>query len=1113
MPVRFVAALAASVLGALCAAPTPSSASDNAGWYRDPAVHADSVVFTAEGDLWQVSTQGGIARRLTTHPAEESQAALSPDGRMLAFVASYEGLPEAYVMPLAGGMPKRLSFENARVWVQGFAPDGRLVYASEATVGPSWMRVLRLVDVDTGATETLPLADAREAAFDPIGGHLYFTRFGLAVTQDNARDYAGGAAAQLWRWSLGSRSEAERLFPDGISEPQRPLFGADGLVLLGERAGRINLWRWNANGEAQALTRHDDFDVRRPSLHGRRVVYQHGADLRLLDLADGSDTRIPIRLGSDLAQSRPRQIAEPLKHLHGATLSGDGSRVVISARGRGVVAGLDNLRRIELHAPAGARVREAVLAKDGRHAYAITDLEGRSEIWRFPADGSPGGQALTRDGGTHRFRLFPSPDGRMLAHTDKSGRLFVLDLASGRNREIDRGEFARDDAYAEVNWSPDSRHLAVIRVDTARLVNQLVLIEVAGGRRATLTSDRYPVVSATFSRDRSFLYFLASRSYASSVPGPWGDRNTGPFFDRRNRLYALALDPAARFPFAPTTELDPAHAEPEGGRESAGGKGVGEAGSASVAAAALVWEGLAERLFEAPLTGGNYSELSADDKRLYFLDRDSAPGSQAQLRTLAIGNAPPKPETFATGLAGYALSAEGKHLMLLKAKGEGGGIDEVLVVEAGAKAPEDLSRANLRLSDLRLPDDPREEWRQMFEDAWRMHRDFSFDPNMRGVDWNAVRERFLPLLPRVQDRIELDDLLGQMIAELGLLHSQVRPGEYRTAPDAPVPATLGAQIDERGGGLAIGHIYRTDPELPSERSPLAQPGVDARAGDRLLSVNGRPVVSRADLAAALANQASQQVLLELQRGEATPHRTVVLPVRLDREAALRYSDWVEGRRARVEEASGGRIGYLHLRAMGPQDIASFVRDFYAQFDREGLIIDVRRNRGGNIDSWIIEKLLRRAWAFWQPSRGAPYANMQQTFRGHLAVLADALTYSDGETFAAGIKSLQLGPVIGVRTAGAGIWLSDRNRLADGGTARIGEFAQFEVGSGRWLIEGRGVAPDIEVDNPPHASFLGGDAQLDAALAHLSKRLREAPLPALQASPIPPRGVHGHDGSR
>ena len=1077
----------------------PAAATE--GWYRDPAIHGDTVVFTAEGDLWRVSTQGGLAQRLTTHPAEESQAALSPDGQTLAFVASYEGAPEVYAMPLVGGEPKRLSFENARVWVQGFAPDGRVVYASEATVGPSWMRVLRLVDPASGATETLPLADAREAAFDAERGRLYFSRFGLTVTNDNARDYAGGAAAQLWQWQLGSEQEAQRLQPPGLGNPQRPLFVDGQLLLLGEREGLTQLWRWNGSDAPQALTAHGDFDVRHPSAHGGRVVYQHGADLRLLDLTRGENRRLDIRLGSDFAQTRARQLAEPLKYLQSATLAADGSRATLSARGRAVLLGLDSLRRIELAAPRGARLREAVLPGDARHVYALTDIEGRSELWRYPADGSPDAERVLGDEGSYRLRLHPSPDGRLLAHTDKAGRLFVLDLASGRNREVDHGEFARDDAYAEVNWSPDSRHLAVLRVDSARLIPQLILIEAASGRRATLTSDRYPTVSAAFSRDGAFLYFLASRSYASSVPGPWGDRNTGPFFDRRNRLYALALDPDARFPFAAATELDPA--APAGDEK---GKGVEkDKGSRT-----LVWEGLAERLFEAPLPAGNYSELAADEARLYFLERDSAPGSQAQLRTLAIGNAAPKPETYTTGLADYALSADGKKLLLLRAKPDNGGISELQIVAAGAKAPEDLSRATLKLADWRLPNDPREEWAQMFDDAWRMHREFSFDPAMRGLDWDAIRRKYAALLPRVQDRIELDDLLAQMIAELGLLHSQIRPGEYRTAPDAVVPAALGAQIGADARGLFIERIYRSDPELPAERGPLAQPGVDARNGDRLLAVNGRPVKARAELAQTLANQAGQQVLLELQRGSASPHRTVVLPVRSDREAALRYSDWVEGRRARVEGAAEGRIGYLHLRAMGPQDIASFARDFYAQFDREGLIIDVRRNRGGNIDSWILEKLLRRAWAFWQPPRGAPYTNMQQTFRGHLVVLADALTYSDGETFAAGIKALQLGPVIGTRTAGAGIWLSDRNRLVDGGTARIAEFGQFEVGSGRWLIEGLGVAPDIEVDNPPRASFLGEDAQLEAALAHLQRRLKEAPPPALRAEPIPPRGQPAQD---
>lgn len=1094
----------------ICLAATPALAVE--GWYRDPAIHGETVVFTAEGDLWRVAASGGPAQRLTTHPAEEAQAAISPDGRLLAFVANYEGTPEVYAMPLAGGAPKRLSFENARVWVQGFAPDGRVVYASEGVVGPSWSRVLRLVDPTSGATETLPLADAREAAFDSAGGPMHFTRFGLALTGDNARDYRGGAQAQLWRWTLGASAEAQRVDVAGLINPQRPLQHASGLLLLAERAdvgeGRFNLFRVDADrlgadAAASALTSHADFDVRRPSLHGDRVVYQHGADLRLLDLGSGEDRALPISLGTDLAQARARFAPEPLKYLQGASLAADGARAALSLRGQALTLGPNGLRRIEINAPERARLREPLLSNDGRHVYAITDLDGGSEIWRYPADGSPGAQALTRGGDAHRFRMYPSPDGKRIAHTDKQGRLFLLDLGSGENREIDASEFARDDAYAEVKWSPDSRLLSLIRVDSARLIPQLVLLDVDAGRRATLTSDRYPTESAAFSRDGDWLYFLADRSYASSVPGPWGDRNTGPYFDRRTRLYGLALHADARFPFAPATELDQPKPADEAGKDPSGKKM--DAG----ARATVEWEGLLERVFEAPLAAGNYADLEADDKRLYFTERDSAPASQLQLRTLAIGNAPPKPETFMAGLSDYRLSANGKKVLLLKSAADGNGVGELLIVEAGAKAPDDVSRAKLKLDDYKLPLEPRAEWAQMFDDAWRMHRQFSFDPALRGIDWDAVRARYSALLPRVQDRLELDDLLGQMSAEVGLLHSQVRAGDLRTDPNAPTPSALGADFVEARGGLRIERIHRSDPELLSERAPLSQPGVDARVGDLLRAVNGRPLASLAELHAALANQAGQQVLLELERAGKSV-RTIAVPVKLDRAAALRYSDWVEGRRARVEQASGGRIGYLHLRAMGSGDIANFVREFYAQYDREGLIIDVRRNRGGNIDSWVIEKLLRRAWAFWQPPRGQPYTNMQQTFRGHLVVLADALTYSDGETFTAGVKALQLGTVIGTRTAGAGIWLSDRNRLADGGIARMAEFGQFEVGSGRWLVEGHGVAPDIEVDNPPLASFRGEDAQLEAALTQIQQRLREAPLPALRAEPIPARGTPAGD---
>jgi tricorn protease len=313
-------------------------------------------------------------------------------------------------------------------------------------------------------------------------------------------------------------------------------------------------------------------------------------------------------------------------------------------------------------------------------------------------------------------------------------------------------------------------------------------------------------------------------------------------------------------------------------------------------------------------------------------------------------------------------------------------------------------------------------------------------------------------------------------------------------------AMLGAVLERVADGYRIAHIYRTDPDLPGERAPLAQPELDVHEGDTIIAVNGSSVAEARDISDLLLNQAGKQVVLRLRRGAAAPRSVIVSPVSQQTHGAQRYSDWELERSARVLAASQGKIGYLHLRGMGQGDIASFARDFYSHVERDGLIIDVRRNTGGNIDSWIIEKLLRKAWAFWTfADRTAP--NMQQTFRGHLVVITDELTYSDGETLAAGVKALKLGTLVGKRTTGAGVWLSSGNTLSDNGVVRAAEMGQYGA-DGSWIIEGVGVAPDVEVDNMPHATFLGADQQLDAALRILQDKIKSQPIPPLAPQKIP-----------
>ncbi|TFW29474.1 S41 family peptidase [Duganella callida] len=1083
---------------------TATAAAD--AYYRFPAVRGDNVVFTAEGDLWRTGLHGGQAQRLTTHPAAETNAAISRDGQWLAFSASYEGAQEAYVMPLAGGLPKRITFENGAVSVLGWTAQGEVLVSMADSKGPGRSLVIAAVKPDDLQRRIFPVADANDAVLDDAGKTLYFTRNGLAMTNDNVKHYRGGAYAQLWRYELGGAAEAVQLLADDSGNNKRPMWWQNRLYFISDRGGSDNLWSMTADGsDARQLTSYSDWDVRGASMGDGRIAFQLGADLHVFDLAANRDERLAISLVSDFDQQRTRQIRSPLENLTSVQIAGKSERVVLTARGRVSVAGTGAQRRVEIAIPEGARARAAVFSADDRSVYAIVDTTGENEIWKFAADGSGKGEQLTRDGSSHRWALYPSPDGRWLGHTDKKGRFWLLDLVSKANTVIDDAGKSGLGDYDEILWSPDSRNLALVRPGSTEQREQIGLYNLDSKQLSFVTSDRYTSRSPVFSPDGKWLYFLSARNFQLANGSPWGDRNMGPVFDKRTGVYALALQPDNRFPFKPDDELSkpgdkPAEGATEQAAEKAAEKAVAKAAPKKVEKSlpAIAFAGLAERLYEVPLAPGNYRSLSMDDKRLYFLEADGN-GGKANLKTLAIASNGPQPETFASGVREYDLSADKKHVYYRTFSASGPG--EMLVLEAGAKAPADVGKAKVKVDDWTFTANPRLEWKQMFNDAWRMHRDFLYDVKMRGADWPAVRAKYAPLVDRVTDRAELDDVLGMMISEVGALHSQIRPGEIRKPAPEGTPAGLGALLSRTADGYRVDHIYASEPELPAERGPLAQAGVDVKEGDIITAVNGRPVTEARDIADLLLNQADKQVLLQVKR-KTESRQVIVLPVTMAKQATLRYSDWEQRRARQVEAASKGRIGYLHLRAMGPNDIASFARDFYANVNREGLIIDVRRNNGGNIDSWIIEKLLRKAWAFWAPPGVQPSPNMQHTFRGQLVVLVDEYTYSDGETFAAGIKALGLAPLVGKRTAGAGVWLSDNNRLSDNGMARVAEMGQFNAQDGQWLIEGVGVTPDVVVDNPPHATYQGQDRQLEVALELLEKKMKEQPLKPYNPQAIP-----------
>lgn len=1106
--------LIASILAVLLWTPVLAQQSQ-LGYYRFPAISGDTIVFVAEGDVWRVGIAGGVAQRLTTHPEEESRPAISPDGKTVAFAGSYEGPGEVYTLPLEGGVPTRQTWDASRPSWISWTPRGEILFATRKHSTLPNVQLVRL-EPKTGVRTVVPLSQASDGAYDAAGKTLFFTR--LPFQGSHTRRYTGGTAQNLWTFAQGSEAAPLTASYPGTSKTPMPWKGR--VYFASDRSGSMNLWSMDERGgDLRQHTTHTGYEVQSPALSNGRIVYQLGADLHVFDIGSGADRVVPITLASDFDQVRERWVKNATEWITSAHLSPTGDRVALTARGQVFVAPAQQGRIVEATRNKLVRFRNARFMPDGKSVLTLSDESDEVEFWTMPANGIGQATQVSNDGKVLRWDGIPSPDGSFIAHHDKDRQLWVLDVAKKVQKKI--ADAAEGD-FDDLRWSPDSKWLAYT-APAENLLTRILLYEVATGRIVPVTSDRYDSASPTWSPDGKWLYFLSDRNFQSLVGAPWGSRQPEPYWDRQTKIYHVALKRGERSPFQPDDELqaakgsekpadkpapDKAPAKPApvaGTLPAAAGEAVAPAKPApaeskpaeKVPDVIVDVEGLETRLLEVPVPPGNYSDLSMDAKRLYFISRPTGRDGKVALKTLALDNKKAEPETFTEDPQSYELSQDGKKILIRKGR-------DFFVVDAGAKAPADMAKAAVPLRDWTFSLDPRLEWRQMFVEAWRLERDYFYDRGMHGLDWRAMRAKYLPLVDRVTDRYELSDILAQMVAELSALHIFVRGGDLRAAEDDAWPASLGAQLvrDEKAGGYRIEHIIRTDPDRPDRRVPLAHPNLNVAEGDVIEAVNGVAALSAPDISRLLRGQAGKQVLLRVKpKGGAASRDIVVEPITAQAEDDLRYDEWEYTRRLEVERASDNQIGYVHLRAMGGGNMAEWVREYYPVFNRDGIIIDVRHNSGGNIDPWILSRLLRKAWFYWQPRVGRPYWNMQFAFRGHMVVLVNERTASDGEAFAEGFRRLGLGKVIGTRTWGGEIWLSQSNTLVDRGIASAAETGVYGP-EGEWLIEGHGVDPDVIVDNLPHAAFGGQDAQLDAAVKHLQDLIKTKPIPVPPPPPYP-----------
>jgi tricorn protease len=1051
------------------------------GYYRFPAIHGDTVIFTAEGDLWTVSAEGGLARRLTSDPGMEDYAAISPDGKTVAFSAQYEGPTDAYVMPVEGGLPKRLTWDGDAT-VEGWTPNGKvLVRTSRFSTLPSAQ--LETVDLQ-GTSALLPLAEAAQGSFTPDGRTLFFTRF--QKQPSFTKRYKGGTAQNIWRFSPGS--EAVELTGDYLGTSKQPMFWDGRVYFLSDRDGVMNIYSMDADGHnVKEQTHQKIFDIESASLSDGRIVYQCGADLWLLNLKTGKDAIIPITLVSDFDQLANHWVTKPMKYLTGAHIAPDGSAAVFTARGEVFTLPADSAaggRIVKVAGDSSIRFRDARYLSDGKNILVLSTKTGETEFWKYPANGLGEPEQWTRDATVLRWEGIPSPDGRWIANHDKNNELWLLDTQTKQNKLIAK---SMEGGFSDLAWSPDSQWLAYVE-SASNQFNEIKLLRAATGEIHTVTSDYYDSVYPAWSADGKWLYFLSDRMLKTSVPSPWGPRQPDPYFDRSMKLYQLALTPGLRSPFEPPDEL---HPEESGKTESQ------KAAPAKVEVN-IDFDGLADRLSEVPVPPGNYSSLQAGEKQLCWLSRGDEATPKNALECLDVASKKEAPAIVMPDARNFEISLNRKKMLVREG-------DDFYVLDVAAKPadPKALAKNKIDMSHWNLMTNPREEFREMFIDAWRLERDYFYDPHMNGVNWIAMRERYLPLVDRVSDREELNDLISQMVGELSALHTFVRGGDDRKPADNVQLASFGAILrrDEKAGGFVVKHIYLHDPDLPDQEPPFARPDSLVKEGEVILTVDGVSTLSVPDVRELIRGKAGRKVLLQVKSADGKIREVLVTPVSAAEARNLRYNEWEYSRRLEVDSASHGTIGYVHLRAMGPADIAQWARDYYPVFNRQGLIIDVRHNNGGNIDSWLLGKLLRKAWFYWQPRVGNPMWNMQYAFRGHIVVLCDQHTASDGEAFTEGFKRLGLGKVIGMRTWGGEIWLSPNNPVVDNGIATAAQLGVYAP-EGQWLIEGHGVDPDIVVDNLPHATFRGKDAQLDAALKFLEAEIQKDPRPVPKHPPYP-----------
>ncbi len=1059
---------------------------------RFPATNGDQIVFCYAGELYTVGKDGGTARRLTSGPGYSSFPRFSADGKQLAFTSHYDGNTEVYVMPGEGGAPKRLTTtatlgrddisdrmgpNNLVMTWENTKPV--VVFRSRKKSYNSFNGELYTVGLDADLPQQLPLPRGGFVSFSPDDSKMAFNRIFREFR--TWKHYRGGMADDVWIFDFKT-GETTNLTNDP-SQDICPMWGPDNKIyFISDRDNRMNLYSISLDGkETKQLTHFTDYDIKFPSIGKDAIVFEQAGYIWRYDLANGKATPVPIEIKEDFDSGRSGMV-DAAKHIESVSPAPDGERVVVVARGDLFSVPAKNGTPRDLTKTSGAHERDAIWSPDGKWIAYNSDATGENELYVRSQDGKGEPQQVTKGADTYYYQPVWSPDSKKLLWSDRLQRLRYVDVASKAVTEVDQD---KEGEFGSYDWSPDSQWIAWSRPEENGF-EKVYISSVANKKPIVVTDDWYSAGRVRFSDDGKYLLLSSSRDFKPT----FGAQEFEALYLDMQRVYLVTLAKDTKSPLAPKSdEVGKDDKKGEDAKKDKAEDKKDKDGKKPVVVK-VDTDGIQNRIVGLEITPADYSDLRLVDGRVFYLrhtvgdDADSGdeegPGDRKY--HLCSYSLEDRKETVLGDVAGYEITKDGKKMLVKMGK-------DYSIVDL-PKDKLDTKDHGVKLEGLDMQLDRHAEWNQIYFECWRQMRDFFYAPNMNGVDWKAMRDKYAALLPYVNHRNDLTYLLGELIGELNNGHTYVAGGERPETPRIKL-GLLGAELSRDQASKA----YRIDRVLPGEnwddatRSPLTEIGVDVKAGEYILAVNGTPVSSVPNIYDLLIGTAGKQVILRVNSKPTDAGARDVTVVPTADESPLYYLAWVQKNIDEVSKKTNGEVGYVHIPDMGQPGLNQFTKLFFPQVRKKGLIVDVRGNGGGFVSPLVIERLRRALVMIEMARNGTPQPNPPQTFLGPLVALCDEFSASDGDIFPYRFKTLGLGKLIGKRTWGGVVGIRNPLPLADGGQFFKPEFAPYSKEGKGWVIEGHGVDPDIVVDNDPSKEFHGEDQQLDRAIQEIQTDLK------------------------